>query len=91
MKWIVIGTSILHSRMQCGPPAVSSFFPDEEDPDEQRWAKRMVKDELLERGMTRAYVLPRSIISGQRKASTVLSSAKRLHPVALWQICGRNE
>jgi hypothetical protein len=36
-----------------------SFFPDEEDPDEQRWAERMVKDGLLERGMAGDYVLPR--------------------------------
>jgi hypothetical protein len=36
-----------------------SFFPDDEDPDEQQWAERMVKDGLLERGMAGDYVLPR--------------------------------
>lgn len=36
-----------------------SFFPDEEDPDEQQWAERMVKEGLLERGMAGDYVLPR--------------------------------
>jgi hypothetical protein len=50
-KYIVLRAAMKQEKAE-------SFFPDEEDADEQRWAERMVAKGLLERGMAGDYLLP---------------------------------